>query len=603
MLSSPPLLATHTLNSLITDRKLDVLALTETWVKKFDPGYNFLRNEVMPSGYRFFNQDRGTKRGGGVGIVLSDRVKSTQPLVVDISLHAIEFIATRLFPCSTNGLILVVVYRPPSTSTVAFLADLDILLVRLKSICDNLVICGDVNFHLERTSDTPVRDFNSLLSDFNLSIVNPLIPTHNRGHTLDCVAISEGGAPVSVSVDGLGLSDHRCLSFNLSIDLLPGRNLSKPVSRFVRMLKSINIEDFASDLDVSLGQIADSGDIHAYTNNLYGTIKSTLDKHAPLKQLKCRSKNDNIWNDDLKQAKRLCRRAERKFVKSGLEVDRQVLHSYRLTYNRLIKKSKSDFYIERISSCNNRQRELFKVVSDLLGSNSPTLAPAPIGSTSLADSFARFFTGKISKILSSFPAGQSSSQFVPSSGFADFELTMFHSVSAEQVVKARSMKTSAVDFLPQNLLLSVYPSLLPHVTKIINDSLTTGIVPSSFKQAEIKPLLKKPSADPTELASYRPVSNLTFFSKVLESVVAHQLNIYLDKNSLLNPVQSAYRNNHSTETALLHVYSELLVELDRGRSVFLVLLDLSAAFDTINHRMLLQFLNERYHNLVRHSYG
>ena len=78
----------------------------------------------------------------------------------------------------------------------------------------------------------------------------------------------------------------------------------------------------------------------------------------------------------------------------------------------------------------------------------------------------------------------------------------------------------------------------------------TGVVPSSFKSAVVKPLLKKPHLDPGSLNNYRPVSNLPFFSKVLERVVSQQLSGYLLNNNLLESFQSAFRACHSTETAL-----------------------------------------------------
>ena len=113
-----------------------------------------------------------------------------------------------------------------------------------------------------------------------------------------------------------------------------------------------------------------------------------------------------------------------------------------------------------------------------------------------------------------------------------------------------------------------------------------------MKSAVITPLLKKPGLDPI-LKNYRPVSNLAFLSKVLERVVAVQLRKHLDANNLCDPFQSAYRAGHSTETALLSVHNDLLCTLDRGDLAVLVLLDLSAAFDTVDHTILLNRLQKR----------
>ena len=90
------------------------------------------------------------------------------------------------------------------------------------------------------------------------------------------------------------------------------------------------------------------------------------------------------------------------------------------------------------------------------------------------------------------------------------------------------------------------------------------------------------------LKNYRPVSNLTFVSKILEKAVAAQLDKHLMDNHLMDSVQSAYRHYHSTETALLKVQTDRLSALDKGSVAVLLMLDLSAAFDTIDHNILLQ---------------
>ena len=120
------------------------------------------------------------------------------------------------------------------------------------------------------------------------------------------------------------------------------------------------------------------------------------------------------------------------------------------------------------------------------------------------------------------------------------------------------------------------------------------MAPSSFKKSIIVPLLKKPSLDAEVLKHYRPVSNLAFISKIIEKTVVLQLNHHLSTNNLFETYQSAYRRLHSTETALLKVQNDILIALDNKQAVVLLLLDLSAAFDTVCHTTLLKLLKSRY---------
>lgn len=121
-------------------------------------------------------------------------------------------------------------------------------------------------------------------------------------------------------------------------------------------------------------------------------------------------------------------------------------------------------------------------------------------------------------------------------------------------------------------------------------SLSTGKFPKSFKHALVTPLIKNSKMDENSMASYRPISNLHYVSKLLERCVSKQLQEHLSKNSFHEPFQSAYRPYHSTETALLRVQNDILVSMDEQKVTLLVMLDLSAAFDTVDHTILLHRL-------------
>ena len=125
-----------------------------------------------------------------------------------------------------------------------------------------------------------------------------------------------------------------------------------------------------------------------------------------------------------------------------------------------------------------------------------------------------------------------------------------------------------------------------------NVSLSCAEFPTELKKAFLTPLIKKIILDCEIFKNYRPVSNLSFISKLVERVVCVQLVEHLKTSNLHEIFQSAYRQLHSTETALLCVQNDLLQAIDNEGGAILVLLDLSAAFDTIDHQKLLNLSNQ-----------
>ena len=126
-------------------------------------------------------------------------------------------------------------------------------------------------------------------------------------------------------------------------------------------------------------------------------------------------------------------------------------------------------------------------------------------------------------------------------------------------------------------------------------------MPTQYKTAVVTPILTKDSLPPDILMNYLPVSNLPYLSKVIEKVAAAQLQAHLARNDIDEKFQSAYKSLHSTETATLHVQNDILRLIDDKKCVLLVLLDLSAAFDTID--ILLHTLEQRFRVVGMHYCG
>ena len=208
----------------------------------------------------------------------------------------------------------------------------------------------------------------------------------------------------------------------------------------------------------------------------------------------------------------------------------------------------------------------------------------------VVDNFNTYFVEKVDKIRQQFP---NNSPVVDTYKdffgqiFSEFEPTRVEEI--KEILDDTAFKTSSNDPLPSSLLKDNLDEILPHFCELVNLSLSTGNIEGA-KLAHIIPVIKGESLDDSNLKNYRPISNISFVGKLIERVVLKQLNKHLDSYNLDIPFQSAYKKCHSTETLLVRIVNDLLIATDENKATIVMLLDLSAAFDTIDHDKLLNIL-------------
>ena len=155
-----------------------------------------------------------------------------------------------------------------------------------------------------------------------------------------------------------------------------------------------------------------------------------------------------------------------------------------------------------------------------------------------------------------------------------------------RILSSLPPKSSPVDYIPTSLLKTCSTVFSELISILANLSFSQGSFPTKFKFAAVSPLLKKTGLDADDPSNFRPISNLNNISKILERLFLTRLLPHVTASPNFNQLQSAYRQHHSTETALLATLDNIYRSSDNGKPSVLISLDLSAAFDMIDHNLL-----------------
>ena len=582
-------------SDLILENNLDILVVTESWLSASSINSTMAQILTALGPYDYLSCNRKGRSGGGICVLFNEALSVKKQ-------NSFQFKSFELFDLLvTSGsdiLRLVTVYRPPPSknnqaTAELFLTEFSSFLEILAIAEDHLLITGDFNIHVDNSSCPFAAKFTDMLYTTGLE-QHVVHSTHRSGHTLDLmISRTTDHIMSSVLVIDVAISDHSLITTTLKLSRPPTK--TKMIK--YRQLRKIDIPTLCNDIKTRF-LTEKSVDLccNELTLQYNKELALLIDQHAPLRQKKTRKTPSAPWFNDITLAARsVKRRNERLWKKTRLTVHYEIFQASCRQYYSTIEASKRNLYANKIMTADSRK--MFQVVKELTTITTHAL-PSHNDAVQLANDFSDYFANKVSKIrqaLDATPTDECDNAEVCLK--PDTKLQQFYSVSesdVKKVIMKYPAKSCKLDPMPAWLVRDCLNVLIGPITRIINSSFTNGFVPLDLKRAIVIPSLKKPSMDKENLANYRPISNLTYLSKVMERAVAQQLHDYLRDNALYDAMQSAYRPNHSTETALLRVQNDILMALDKGDEVILCLLDLSSAFDTINHGILLHRLENRF---------
>jgi len=270
---------------------------------------------------------------------------------------------------------------------------------------------------------------------------------------------------------------------------------------------------------------------------------------------------------------------------------------HRNTLTHVIRRAKENYHKSKLDEYAGNVRKTWHFINDVLNRNTKGQAALSMmfnneitsDPKEIAEGFNRYFSEVGANLISQIPRIQTDfRQFLPENAKYSLRLSQISENELKDVINNLKQSASGHDDIPVTIVKECAPEIISFLTSIINRSFKSGCFPSHLQIAKVIPIYKKGDANLPE--NYRPISLLTIFSKIFEKIVFKRVMTFLENHSLISNCQYGFRPNYSTELAIHCLTNQIYEVLDKKQYQITVFCDLSKAFDTISHDILLQKL-------------
>lgn len=579
---------TERLNNYLSENKCNVVTVSEHWksieqleahkLTGFKLATAFCRNQGCHGGVAIYCQK-----------MLCSRIRNDINKLSEC--YSFECAAAEV-PGKSFKYVIVAIYRTPDSHIETFLRKMHELLDLLFQNKDTFIIAGDFNIDFKNMHNKNSQSFKSLLESYNVTVtINDYTRVNNTSHScIDNILTNVSNDDFAGEVLNLHLSDHLAQKLTVKINTKP-----KTQFKYVRCFNQINTDLFLNSLNLqnwaNIYNI-EPNDVDNQWYTFMAIFENVFSCNFPIKKVAVNQFNEAYVNTpEILNCKRRL---------STISVMLQHNAQYKDIYNiekmnleNLLTEAKKSFYDNKIKISDNISKATWNVVENICGNLKKGKSKDTLfqGDPSvMANKLNDYFINTPINLVENLPQVNFNNN-IPMNN----KTFIFDDVTENEIlhiVKSLKNKSSSGHDEVSNIILKkCIHYILKPLCYIINNSLKYGIFPDLLKLALIIPIYK--NGDESNIENYRPISLLSSFSKIFEKVVYNQLLHFFNENEIFSKNQHGFLKGRSIETALFDYINGILNTIDNSEIPLGIFLDLSKAYDTINHCILKQKL-ERY---------
>lgn len=530
-------------------------------------------------GYALFRADRGS-RGGGLVTYVSTNLTG-ELLIPTVEPVNFESLIVKIIFHDNKHIIITNIYKPPSASSDS--------INTINSLRKNseMVVLGDFNCNwLHRSSSS---DRNMIAgANFTQLIKEPTRIGRCSSSLLDWILVTN---PDRISTSGIlsdSFSDHSIVFcvWKIKIPKLPPKYIK------VRQCKNINTEQFINDLaNINWTRFYLIPSVENAWDFFYSEVNNVINQHAPFKTIRVKGRHLPWISPDLICLFKKRDRAWEKCKQSRDPTDREVYRQLRNHCKTQTRNARSNYYKDAFSQNWNNPKQFWKHLDHLLNkSNNDSINSVIVNDNVISDPLmiAQAFNAHFSQISSSLYSDYLVSSSSSNQTDGSFSFSRIQPSEVFQAISELKNGSVGPDGLEAKFLKLGSSILIHPLSDLYSMSLDMSSIPIVWKTARVTPIFK--GGDNTDLCNYRPISIICTVTKIFEKIIYQQLYKYLNQSNILSPYQSGFRSGYSTTTALLKFTNDVFSSCDKNQCTGVIFLDLSKAFDLVDHYLLLDKL-------------